>query len=115
MCTVGYRQQCEHRAVVRQGIQTAGGDGRDAVEQAGIHAHLRCHCHILGTERLQRNGHTTRSRTSRTGQQVDCHSLREQDLAGHVQRDIGQRSKAGHRLDDRAEAYCTSGVHNRAH
>ena len=112
MLAVGYRQQGQHCAVVGQSVQTAGGDGCNAVEGFRADAQLGGLFQVLGAQGFQGDGHTAGGRTRGACQHIDSHCLRKQDGAGHIQHGVFQQRKAGNHLYHRTEAYGTSGVHN---
>ena len=107
------RKQSDHRAIVRQAIECARTDHRDAMEQRGIEPDLRRARHVCRPERVERNGQPTRRRAGEGCQHVGGDCQRYQRAAADAEHGVAHHGESRHRRHHGAEADQARHAHRR--
>ena len=108
-------EQRDHRAVVRQAVERAGADHRDAVHQRGIDALLRGDLHVGRAQRVQRDGQAAGGRAGQRRQDVGGDRERDQRPAADAEHPVAHRRERRHRRHHRAEADQARDAEDRQH
>ena len=108
-------EQRHDRAVVRQAVERARADHRDAVHQRRIDAGLGREPHVGAAQRVERDRQAARGRAGQRGQHVGRDGQRDQRPAADRQHPVAHHGERRQRRDDGAEAHQARDADRRQH